>query len=122
MSITNIKNTVMDDMAEPCQQIIRTAIPDGFGGFKYQYKNGTTFDALVRKDTSTESLIAEKQGIVELYTIVVDKSVPITYNDIIRHLPSGDTLRIASRESNKIPKTSLIGTKSFVAERWDFPA
>lgn len=54
-----------------------------------------------------------------LYSVLVDKAVPIEYNDVFKDKTTGETYRVTSNPENKqAPKSSTMQLKYFTAERW----
>jgi hypothetical protein len=123
MSFTGLGNTLMDGLTEKCTMQNRTIVPDGLGGYKDAYVDGVTFDAVIRKDDTTQDRIAEKQGIKESYTVVVQKGFPLTFHDVFRREKDGNTYRVTSNIQDKeTPAVSNINIGAVRAERWDLPA
>ena len=54
-----------------------------------------------------------------LYSVLVDKAVPIEYNDVFKNKTTGETYRVTSNTKDKqAPKSSTVPLKYFTAERW----
>lgn len=123
MSMTGLGNTMMDALTEQCTMLNRSIAPDGLGGFKEVYADGVTFDAVVRKNDTTQDRIAEKQGIKESYNIVVKKGFPLKFHDVFRRIKDGNTYQVTSNIQDKeTPPVSNIDLGVVTAERWDLPA
>lgn len=110
--------TLLDTISEPLCIMDRTTISD-WSGIRYQWKDGARFDALVRKDSNPEILVAEKQGIAEQYTIIFDKSVTLSYNDVLKRLSDGAIFRVTSNSVDSVaPAPSTVPKAKVTAERW----
>ena len=84
-----------ETMMEDCVMQDKTTTSDGLGGFTSSWQDGAHFRAAIVKNQSIEALVAEKQGVTELYTITVDKGVTL---DFSRKLSGG--FQIGPRESS----------------------
>lgn len=121
-NITGRGGTLLDSMIETCTILTRTIAPDGLGGYKDTYVDGITFDAVIRKDDTTADRIAEKQGVKESYTVVVQKGFPLAFHDVFRRAKDGNTYRVTSNIQDKeAPAASTIKVGAVTAERWDLP-
>lgn len=122
MPITGVGNTLLDSMTETCVFVTKTVVLDGFGGFKPAYVDGIEFPAVIRKDESMQARVAEKQGVTELYTVIVQKGFPLNYHDVFRRKKDGLTYRVTSNIADKeAPEASTIKVAHVTAERWDLP-
>lgn len=114
--------TLLDGMMTECRMMDRTTVPDGFGGFKDAYEPGATFQATIRKDSSTEALIAEKNGLSEIFTVVVSKRLRLRQNDVIRRESDKQIFRITSDTlDSEAPDASTVKITKCTAERWVLP-
>ena len=120
--VTGRGDTLLDGMSESCTLLSRTVLPDGLGGYKEGYTDGIQFNAVIRKDQSVEALVAEKQGVTELYTVVVQKGFPLNFHDVFRRAKDGLTYRVTSNIADKeAPAASTVKIAKVTAERWDIP-
>ena len=122
MNITGIGNTLLDSMTESFVMLDRRTVQTPTGGFTSVWQDGVTFQAVIRKDSTMQARVAEKQGVTELYTIVVQKGFPLNYHDVIRRVKDGLTYRVTSNIADKeAPERSSIKVGAVTAERWDIP-
>lgn len=118
--ITGFGNTLLDKMTEKCTMRTRTIVSDGLGGFREAYVDGVAFDAVIRKDDTTQDRIAEKQGVKESYTVVVQKGFPLQFHDVFRREKDQNTYRVTSNIADKeAPAVTKLTIGSVTAERWD---
>ena len=114
--------TLLDGMMTACRMMDRTTIPDGFGGVKEGYLPGAEFQATIRKDSSTEAIIAEKNGLSEIFTVVVSKRMRLRQNDVIRREKDRQIFRITSDTlDSEAPDASTVKIAKCTAERWELP-
>ena len=94
------------------------SVPDGFGGFVWEWKDGVEFAAGVVKKQDTQMLIAEQSGAKTVYTIVVKASVALENGDRVRRLRDGAVFKITSDSAEmKTPDTSGMKFAQVTAER-----
>ena len=111
--------SLLDDFARTCVLMEKKRVPDGAGGFLVEWTEGAEFTNYQALDTSMEARRAEKEGVTSLYSALVDKAVPIEYNDVFKDKTTGKTYRVTSYPADKeAPKSSTLPLKYFTAERW----
>lgn len=103
-----------------CRMVARTRVDDDFGGYKETWTDGARFRAAIAKDGSAEQKVAEKQGVSEGYTVVVDQGITLNYHDVFKRLSDGATFRVTSRtvDSTAHPH-STVKIAVVTAERWE---
>lgn len=109
--------SLLDDFARPCVRMEKQRVPDGAGGFLVRWTEGAVFTNHQAMDTSMEARRAEKEGVTSLYSVLVDKAVPIGYNDVFKDKATGETYRVTS-EGKQAPRSSTLPLKAFTAEKW----
>lgn len=113
---------LLDDFARPCALMEKTRVSDGEGGYTTTWTDGAEFMNYQALDTSMEARRAEKEGVTSLYSALVDKAVPIEYNDYFKDLQTGQTYRVTSNPSDKeAPKSASFNLKFFTAEKRTLP-
>ena len=111
--------SLLDDFAHPCVLMEKKRVPDGAGGDIVEWTEGAEFINYQALDTSMEARRAEKEGVTSLYSALVDKAVPIEYNDVFKDKTTGETYRVTSNpEDKQAPRSSTFPLKYFTAERW----
>lgn len=114
--------SLLDDFARPCVLMEKTRVPDGEGGYTVSWAEGVAFDNYQALDSSMEARRAEKEGVTSLYSALVDKTLPIEYNDYFKDTTTGLTYRVTSNPSEKeSPKSATFSLKYFTAERAVLP-
>ena len=115
--------SLLDDFARPCVLLEKTRKPDGEGGYTVEWTDGAEFMNYQALDTSMEARRAEKEGVTSLYSALVDKAVPIDYNDYFRDETTGDTYRVTSEPADKeSPRSASFSLKYFTAEKRALPS
>lgn len=113
---------LIDTMKERCTMLDKSTIPDGMGGFTVAYTDGATFTAAIVKDSSMQARIAEKQGVTEVYTVTVEKSLTLEYHDVFRRDVDGAVFRVTSNvHDSRTPAAASFAFGQVTAERWDLP-
>lgn len=116
---------ILPGMFTQCTMLDKTTSnrPDGRGGMIETWADGAKFDALILKNTTTEAQIAERQGIRELFTVVVKRGTPLKYQDAFRRDSDGMTFRVTSNpRDSEAPDPSTIQIAKVTAERWEVPS
>lgn len=115
--------SLLDDFARPCVLYERKRTWSDEGGWTTKWVEGASFMNYQALDTSMEARRAEKDGVTSLYSAIVDKSVPIEYNDYFRDTELGETFRVTSNPDEKqAPKTASFPLKYFTAEKRTLPS
>lgn len=111
--------SLLDTMKDACVMMDKTTVNDGLGGFKLTWVEGAHFDAVIRKDTTPEEIVAQQQGAAETFTVIVDKSVPLAYADVFKRLSDGAIFRLTSNTKDAAaPSPSTVPIAKATAERW----
>ena len=104
-----------------CTRMDRTSETTSLGTIDH-YSPGAGFEAYLRKDTSPEIRVAERQGIAEQYTVIVPASVVLRRDDVFRRDGDGLTFRCTSNTTdNAAPAMASLQIAKCGAERWDIP-
>ena len=118
----DVRGTLLEVCGRDCTLLEKTRISDGEGGYTFEWKDGLTFKNYYAQNTSMEARRAEKEGVTSLYSALVDKSLPINYNDYFRDETTKQTFRITSEPDEKqAPSTATFALKFFTAERRELP-
>ena len=94
--------SLLDDFARTCILLEKKRVPDGAGGYIVEWTEGAEFTNYQALDTSMEARRAEKEGVTSLYSALVDKAVPIEYNDVFKDTETGQTYRVTSNPEEKV--------------------
>lgn len=114
--------SLIDTMKEPCRMLDKATVPDGMGGYTIIYVDGAEFSAAIVKDQSMQGRIAEKEGVTELYTVTVDRSLQIDYHDVFRRESDGAVFRVTSNvHDSRTPAAASFAFGQVTAERWVLP-
>lgn len=108
------------DMMEKCQKLTRNTEPDLVGSYTETWTAGNVFSASIIKNSTTEAIIAEKQGIKELFTVVVRSDVPLAYHDVFKRLKDNAIFQVTSESTDsEAPARSTVKITKVTAERMD---
>lgn len=115
--------SLLDEMKVSCTMIDKRTVPDAAGGFGYAWVDGATFEATIIKNSSLEARIAEKDGLKEVYTVVVNKGIPLAFHDIFRRDEDGQIFRVTSDiKDSEAPMRSTVQIGKVTAEEYPLPA
>ena len=104
---------------EKCCHVNKAVVDDLYGSTTEVLTDGAQFDAYIIKNTTTEAQIAEKQGIKEIFTVVVRKGTNLEYNNLIRRLSDSVIYKITSNiKDSEAPGASTVKVAKVTAEKW----
>lgn len=112
--------SLLTRMMEDCCILNHVRTDDAYGSYTEAWTEGATFKAAIGKNMTTEQQIAEKQGISEAFTVVVNKGFVLDYHDVFKRKSDGAIFRVTSRttDSEAHPASSVKIAK-VTAERWE---
>lgn len=114
--------SLLDEFAKFCTILEKKRFMRPEGGWITEWTDGEKFVTYTALDTSMEARTAEKQGVTSVYSILVERDVPIEYGDFFRDDSTGTTYRVTSNpEEKQAPKSSTMPLKYFTAERKEIP-
>ena len=114
---------LLDSMMEKCRIMNHVRLDDDYGGYTDTWTEGASFDATIIKNSTTEALIAEKQGVSELYTVVVKKGFTLSFHDVFKRVSDGQIFRVTSNvKDSEAPEASSVKIAKVTAEKWVLPA
>lgn len=111
---------LIDAYMTECVMMDKQTVSDGLGGFIRSWVEGATFQAAIVKDSTMEARVAEKQGVTELYTVTVSKTLEIDYHDVFKRKSDGAVFRVTSNVTDsKTPSVATFQFGQVTAERWE---
>lgn len=109
-------------MMEKCRILNHIREDDQYGSSVDYWSDGATFDATILKDATTEAVIAERQGIKEIFTVVTRKGFKLDYHDVFRRLSDDQIFRVTSEpKDSEAPEASTVKIAKVTAEKWVLP-
>ena len=114
--------SLLTQMAEDCRILNHVRTDDDYGGYKDEWVAGASFKAAIAKNSSPEMLLAEQQGVDELFTVVVADTFTLDYHDVFIRLRDEAIFRVTSRTVDSVAHpASTVRIAKVTAERWDIP-
>lgn len=111
---------LIDAFNTDCVMMDKRSIPDGIGGFTYEWTEGAQFTAAIVKDNTLEARIAEKEGVTEIYTVTFPVTLPLGYHDVFKRVSDGLIFRVTSNATDsKTPSVATFQFAQVTAERWE---
>ena len=105
-----------------CTVLDKRTVPDGQGGYVTQWVDGAAFQAAIVKDSSMQARMAEKDGVTEVYTVTVNKGLPLDFHDVFRRESDGAIFRVTSNiTDSETPARATFQIGQVTAERWVLP-
>ena len=110
--------SMIEHMMESCQKMVYERTDDQFGGYSREWTQGDTFDAAIIKNSTTEAMIAEKQGIKEIFTVVTAKGTGLKFHDVFVRLSDNQMFRVTSDQlDSEAPGMSSVQIGKVTAEK-----
>lgn len=114
--------SLLDAYTEKCTIIDKRTVSDGYGGYEVQYVDGAEIEAAISMDDSMSARVALKEGVKNIYSIVIKKSISLNYGDILRRNTDKKYFRVTSDgDDMKTPDTASIDIRKVSAEEWELP-
>lgn len=114
---------MLDSYRYQCTLLEHVRASDGMGGSHMVWQDGMTFDMVFAHDSSTESQIAEQQGITRTYSGYIHKRMGLKYHDVLRRNVDGKVFRVTKDGDDKhSPDTSNLDAKYVEMQRWELPS
>lgn len=114
--------SLIDSMMEKCRILNKIRTDDPYGSETIIWAEGTTFDASIIKNSTTEAILAEKQGVTETFTVVVKKGFSLSYNDYFKRLSDNQVFRVTSNTTDSdAPNQSTVRIAKVTAEKAVLP-
>lgn len=114
--------SLLDSMMEKCVFLNHLRTDDAYGSSVETWTDGSEFDATIIKNSSTEAVIAEKQGVTEIFTVVTKASFLLDYHDAFRRKSDGQVFRVTGTEKDsEAPNASTVKIAKVTAEKWVIP-
>lgn len=112
--------SLLEEAKEQCTMVDKVSVPDGVGGFRYQWTDGASFLSAVTVHQSIEARLAEKQGVTALYDVHTSRSINLQYHDVFRRESDGKIFRVTSDgDDNKTPNSAGLDDRVVTAEEWE---
>lgn len=114
--------SLLTEAAETFAFVDKAHVPDGEGGYTVTWTEGAEFRASIRLDSSVQAKRAQAEGVKDLYTIITEKSVTLSSQDVVLRKETGETFRVTSNgKDNKTPRSAGLNMRVVSAELWEVP-
>lgn len=113
---------LLDSMAEECRIMNHIREDDDVGSSVDYWAEGSKFSATIVKNSTTEAVIAEREGITEIFTVVTRKGFRLDFHDVFKRLSDGQIFRVTgTNRDNEAPDASTVKIAKVTAEKWVLP-
>lgn len=112
---------ILYQMMEKCRILNKVRRDDPYGGYDVtEWVEGSEFDAAIAKDSSTEAVVAQQEGVSEIFTVVTKKNFSLSYHEVFKRLSDGAIFRVTSNsKDSEAHPASTIPIAKVTAERWE---
>lgn len=112
--------SLYEDWYEPCVIMEKKRVPDGAGGFYPTWTEGVEFQAAITPNTSNQAVVAERQGMTKIFSVITEKSAILDFHDVFRRKSDGKTFRVTSDGKDvQTPKRATFQFSQVTAEEWE---
>lgn len=110
---------LFENMMVPCVMVEKKRVPDGQGGTTTEWTDGAEFMAAVIKNDTLAAIVAEKQGVTEVYKVTTKPGVGLEFHEVFRRVSDGATFRVTSNATDsQTPNVASFAFEQVTAERW----
>ena len=114
--------SLIENMMEKCHILNKIRQDDLFGSETITWQEGSSFEASIIKNSTTEAIVAEKQGITEIFTVVIKKGFVLSYNDYFKRDSDNQVFRVTSNvKDSEAPAQSTVRIAKVTAEKAVLP-
>lgn len=120
MSIFN--SELLDEYKKSFRIWHRISQDDGYGGYKWEWTRGASFDGILTEDASLTATVAGIETKTKAYGIKVNRDAPLEFKTVFREEKDGvesDWYIITSDKPLKSPKISALDMKILSCEAYE---
>lgn len=100
----------------------KSIVDDGYGGTDTVWVEGAHIQGAIVLDSSMQARIAEVQGVKDLYTLTVRKSLELDFHTVLRRVKDGKIFRLTTdSDDKKTPQSAGLDMRQYQAEEWSLP-
>ena len=111
--------SLLSEAMEKCTLLDRKSIPDGYGGYTYEWTDGAPFEAAITFDSSMQARTGGVQGVTSLYTVSTEKNINLDYHDVFRRESDKKIFRVTSDGSDKkTPNSASLNMRQVASEEY----
>ena len=108
----------LEDFFEPLRVMDWVTVPDGGGGFIWEWKDGVAFEGGIVLNSSTQMQIAQQTGTKSIYTLTTRKTLPLENGDMIKRLRDDALFKVTAHPADRrTPAFSDINGMAVALER-----
>lgn len=114
--------SLLSEAMTACTVIEKTSTISSYGGQITAWSDGTSFQAALVLDTSTEARLAEAHGVRDNYTVFTSRAFPLSQGMVFRRESDGATFRVTSNGADKkTPVGAGLDISVCKAQIWEVP-
>ena len=111
--------SLLDESMEKFTIVEKRRVKDGYGGYQTEYYDGVDFMGALVLDNSLQGRTALKEGVTDVFTLTTDKSLTLSFHDIVRRDSDQVTFRVTSNGAEKkTPDSATLNMRQVSAEKW----
>ena len=108
----------MEDFYEAMCVVDKVSVPDGGGGFVWEWQDGAPFEGRIKLDSSTQMQIAQKNGVKAVYNLTARKGIPLETGDLVKRMRDDAVFKVTADPADRqTPAMSDLSAMSVSMER-----
>lgn len=114
--------SLLSEAFESFKVINKAIIDDGYGGTTTVWTEGATIQGAMVLDSSIQAKMAETQGVKDLYTLTVRKSMQLDFHTVLKRTSDDKIFRLTTdSDDKKTPNSATLDMRQYSAEEWSLP-
>lgn len=111
---------LFDRMKVECVMLVKQQTPDGEGGLITTWTQGDAFYAAIHRESTINARLAEKEGMMDVYTVTVARPFELPFHSVFRRVSDGKVFRTtSSTEDRKTPDVATFSFARVAAQEWE---
>ena len=99
--------SLLTQMMQECQLYEKTRDRNEIGGIVYEWTAGITFNAAIEQASTQEQMLAEQQGLHEVFTVVTERGMSLDYHDVFVRTSDNAIFRVISKSQDAHPMSTV---------------
>lgn len=111
--------SLFEEALEPFVIMNKIFVPDGYGGRTVTWTEGAEIQGALVFNSSIEAMLAMKQGVTSVYTLVTNRNIELEYHEVLKRVSDGKVIRVTSDGDDlKTPPSASIDMRNVTCEEW----
>ena len=99
--------SLLTQMMQECQLYHQKTSRNEIGGIVYDWVPGVNFNAAIEQASTQEQMLAEQQGLHEIYTVVTERGMFLDYHNVFVRTSDNAIFRVISKTQDAHPMSTV---------------